>query len=304
MEKLRVKVPVTNLWRSKDKIRPIDQKILAGNAKDWSTEMSDQETIQLCDDNMIDSQLLFNDKVILEEQDGEWSKVIAVDQPTHQNSKGYPGWVPTASLTSASAEQENAVTSVTICVKSTPLYDEQHSPLTELTLGTKLEKLTADNCKVKVATPLGIGFVDRKATQIPEELVGKNDGETMVNISRQFLGMRYIWGGISSYGYDCSGLAYGLHRVIGVTIPRDADDQQLSGAPIEVDAIRPGDLIFFAYEHGTGSVHHVGMYIGNGEMIESRTPGKKVDIAKLTEPKFAAEYAGFRRYWNQAENKL
>jgi hypothetical protein len=39
-------------------------------------------------------------------------------------------------------------------------------------------------------------------------------------------------------------------------------------------------------------------------MIESRTPGKKVDIAKLTEPKFAAEYAGFRRYWNQAENKL
>ena len=296
MEKSRVKVPVANLWRSKDKVRTIDKKILAGDAKNWSAEMSDQETIQLCDDNMIDSQLLFNDKVLVEENDGTWAKIIACDQPTHQNSNGYPGWIPSSSLAPAIPEQENAGT-VTICVKTAPLYDEGHTPLTELTLGTRLEKITADDCKVKVATPLGIGFVDKKATEIPAELIGENDGKTMVNIAKQFLGMRYIWGGISSYGYDCSGLVYGLHRVFNITIPRDADDQQVQGAPVEVDSILPGDLVFFAYEHGTGSVHHVGMYIGDGKMIESRTPGKQVDIAKLTEPKFAAEYAGYRRYW-------
>ncbi|MBN7274657.1 hydrolase [Ligilactobacillus pobuzihii] len=296
MEKSRVKVPVANLWRSKDKVRTIDKKILAGDAKNWSAEMSDQETIQLCDDNMIDSQLLFNDKVLVEESDGTWTKIIACDQPTHQNSNGYPGWVPSSSLAPAIPEQENAET-ITICVKTAPLYDEEHTPLTELTLGTRLEEITADDCKVKVATPLGIGFVDKKATEIPAELIGENDGKTMVNIAKQFLGMRYIWGGISSYGYDCSGLVYGLHRVFNITIPRDADDQQVQGAPVEVDSILPGDLVFFAYEHGTGSVHHVGMYIGDGKMIESRTPGKQVDIAELTEPKFAAEYAGYRRYW-------
>nr|WP_252892842.1 C40 family peptidase [Lentilactobacillus otakiensis] len=116
-------------------------------------------------------------------------------------------------------------------------------------------------------------------------------------MGRQFLGERYLWGGTSSYGFDCSGFAYTLHRVLGFDIPRDADDQQENGLPLAPEEILPGDLVFFAYDHGTGYVHHVGMYIGNGKMIESRTPGAKVDIAELTEPKFASEFAGFRRYW-------
>lgn len=296
MEKLRVKVPVANIWSAPDKPRILDEKELAGDAKAWTAAMSDQETIQLCDDSMIDTQVLFNDEVLVKETKGEWSKVIVLDQPTHKDPTGYPGWIKSDLLAPAIAEQASAPT-VTISVKTATLYDEAHTPLVELSLGTKLEKLSADNCKVKVATPLGIGFVDAEATQIPQELIGKNNGETMVNIGKQFLGQRYLWGGISAYGYDCSGLVFGLHRVIGVTLPRDADDQQVNGTPVEVDQIQPGDLIFFAYEHGTGDVHHVGMYIGNGQMIESRTPGKKVDIAELTEPKFAAEYAGYRRFW-------
>lgn len=296
MEKLRVKVSVANIWSSPDKPRQLDNQELAGHAKDWTQAMSDQETIQLCDDSMVDTQVLFNDEVLVEEVQGDWTKVIVVDQPTHKNPTGYPGWIKSDLLAPAIAEQATEET-VTISVKTTTLYDEGHLPLAELSLGTKLEQLYADKCKVKVATPLGIGFVDTEATQIPADLVGQDDGETMVNIGKQFLGMRYLWGGISAYGYDCSGLVYGLHRVLGITLPRDADDQQVSGTPIEVDQIKPGDLIFFAYQHGTGDVHHVGMYIGNGEMIESRTPGKKVDIAALTEPKFAAEYAGYRRFW-------
>lgn len=296
MEKLRVKVPVANIWSAPDKPRQLDDQELAGHAKEWTQSMSDQETIQLCDDSMIDTQVLFNDEVLVEEVAGDWTKVIVVDQPTHKNSTGYPGWIKSDLLAPAIAEQTTTDT-VTISVKTATLYDEGHLPLAELSLGTKLEQLYADKCKIKVATPLGIGFVDTEATQIPAELIGKDDGETMVNLGKQFLGMRYLWGGISAYGYDCSGLVYGLHRVLGIILPRDADDQQVSGAPVEVDQIKPGDLIFFAYQHGTGDVHHVGMYIGNGQMLESRTPGKKVDIAALIEPKFAAEYAGYRRFW-------
>ncbi|GBG94375.1 cell wall-associated hydrolase [Ligilactobacillus salitolerans] len=298
MEKLRVKVPVANLWRTKDAPREVDQKILQGDAKGWVAGMSDQETIQLCDDDMIDSQLLFNDEVVVENKEDGWIKVIVLNQPTHKNKLGYPGWIPSASLGPAIPEQETAKSQVTIKVKTAILSDAQNKPLAELSLGTDLEKLAEENGKIQVATPLGIGYIDAEAVKVPADLVGANDGETMVNIGKQFLGMRYLWGGISAYGYDCSGLVCGLHRALGIILPRDADDQQVNGDPIDVSEIKPGDLIFFAYEHGTGNVHHVGMYIGNGQMIESRTPGKKVDIAALTEPKFAAEYAGYRRYWH------
>mgnify|MGYP001011958662 FL=1 len=90
---------------------------------------------------------------------------------------------------------------------------------------------------------------------------------------------------------------YTLHRVLGITIPRDADDQRNSGQPVEPENLQPGDLLFFAYEHGKGYVHHVGMYIGDGQMIQSRTPGKQVDIAKLTEMRYAPEFVAARRYW-------
>ncbi len=298
MDKLRVTVPVANLWRSKRSPRPIDNKMFGGDPKNWTQQMSDQETIQLCDDSLIDSQVLFNDEVQVEREEGTWTKVIVPNQPTGQDKRGYPGWIPSSSLSPAQTKQKGAK-KVIVKVKTTTLYDGDHKPRLELSMGTQLQKVAEDDGQIKVATPLGIGYVDQSAVKIPANLVGTNDGETMVNIGKEFLGLRYLWAGISAYGFDCSGLVYSLHRLMGVILPRDADDQQKNGLPVKSDAIKPGDLVFFAYEHGTGQVHHVGMYIGSGQMLESRTPGKKVDIASLTEPKFAAEFAGYRRYWHE-----
>ncbi|MDN6436403.1 C40 family peptidase, partial [Lentilactobacillus parabuchneri] len=184
---------------------------------------------------------------------------------------------------------------VRIAVRAANLYDENKQPVLEMSLGTVLPQTGTEGDMIEVVTPLGKGYIDQSAAILP--FAGTNAGETMVEMARQFLGERYLWGGTSSYGFDCSGFAYTLHRVLGFDIPRDADDQQENGLPLAPEEILPGDLVFFAYDHGTGYVHHVGMYIGNGQMIESRTPGAKVDIAELTEMKFASEFAGFRRYW-------
>ncbi|WP_162875106.1 C40 family peptidase, partial [Enterobacter cloacae] len=73
----------------------------------------------------------------------------------------------------------------------------------------------------------------------------------------------------SSYGYDCSGFAYSMYASQGITIPRDASDQALAGTEAASNQLRPGDLLFFAYEEGKGRIHHVGIYIGDGKMIHS-----------------------------------
>lgn len=295
METRRVKVPVATIWKSKESPRKVDQPALDGDGKKWVEQMSDEQSVALSDDDLLETQALFNDEVIIDHFDGDWAKVYIPSQRDDSDSRGYPGWVPSKLLSDQQISYPPVTSIVRIAVRTANLYDENKKPVLEISLGTVLPQTGTSGDYIAVVTPLGKGFIDKSAAVLP--FVGSNAGETMVEMGRQFLGERYLWGGTSSYGFDCSGFAYTLHRVLGFDIPRDADDQQENGLPLAPEEILPGDLVFFAYDHGKGYVHHVGMYVGNGKMIESRTPGAKVDIAELTEPKFAAEFAGFRRYW-------
>lgn len=91
-----------------------------------------------------------------------------------------------------------------------------------------------------------------------EELTG--DGEppaarledpaALVEEARRFLGTRYVWGGMTTEGIDCSGLTHMAARAFGVTIPRDARDQIRALASVNVDQVETGDLYFFAKPDG------------------------------------------------------
>ncbi|ORN13591.1 NlpC/P60 family protein [Lentilactobacillus parabuchneri] len=295
METRRVKVPVATIWKSKESPRKVDEPALNGDVKTWVEQMSDQQSVDLSEDDLLETQALFNDEVIIDHIEGDWAKVYVASQRDDSDSRGYPGWVPVKLLSESAITYPPVTSIVRIAVRAANLYDENKQPVLEMSLGTVLPQTGTEGDMIEVVTPLGKGYIDQSAAILP--FAGTNAGETMVEMARQFLGERYLWGGASSYGFDCSGFAYTLHRVLGFDIPRDADDQQENGLPLAPEEILPGDLVFFAYDHGTGYVHHVGMYIGNGQMIESRTPGAKVDIAELTEMKFASEFAGFRRYW-------
>ena len=93
----------------------------------------------------------------------------------------------------------------------------------------------------------------------------------LVRTAEQFLGLHYLWGGLSAWGYDCSGLTWAVYRAHGITIPRDADAQFAAGRPIALSQLEPGDLLF--YERPI--VGHVTMYIGNGMMIEAPNPRER-----------------------------
>jgi cell wall-associated NlpC family hydrolase len=90
----------------------------------------------------------------------------------------------------------------------------------------------------------------------------------MMKDANSLVGVPYLWGGISSYGIDCSGLAQLLYRWIGIPIPRDADMQYEAGRKVE-PPFRPGDLLFYAESGSLSKITHVSISIGGWKIIHS-----------------------------------
>jgi cell wall-associated NlpC family hydrolase len=122
--------------------------------------------------------------------------------------------------------------------------------------------------------------------------VGAVSGTTVANQARRFLGLAYLWGGTSGFGYDCSGLVYSLYARYGLYLPRDAADQRHAGIPVPLAKLKPGDLLFFAGPGGKGLVHHVAIYVGGGHVIDSPYTGASVEIVPMTSLPIWDEFAG------------
>ena len=110
-----------------------------------------------------------------------------------------------------------------------------------------------------------------------------------VGIAEKYLGVKYVWGGASPSGFDCSGLVMYVYAQVGVSLPHYTGAQWAMGVPVAYSDLQPGDLVFF---DGLG---HVGLYIGGGEFIHAPHTGDVVRIDSLSEGWYAATYDGARR---------
>lgn len=99
----------------------------------------------------------------------------------------------------------------------------------------------------------------------------------LVNFACQFVGNPYVWGGTSlTHGCDCSGFTQTIMGKYGVSLPRVSREQAKTGVKVRSENIKPGDLIFYANRRGV--VNHVGIYIGNGQVVNaaSRRSGIRI----------------------------
>lgn len=107
-------------------------------------------------------------------------------------------------------------------------------------------------------------------------------GAQAVAVAMQYLGTPYVWGGGAPGGFDCSGLTSYAYAQVGVGLSHFTGAQWNEGVHVPADQLLPGDLVFFHSD-----LHHMGMYIGGGQMIHAPQTGDVVKISPLM-----SDYAG------------
>ena len=116
-------------------------------------------------------------------------------------------------------------------------------------------------------------------------------GQEIANFACQFVGNPYVWGGTSlTNGADCSGFTQSVMAHFGIGISRTAAAQSGGGTPVDLGSIQPGDLLF--YSDG-GSIGHVSIYIGNGQVVHASNPTNGIIISSYS----YRTPCSARRYW-------
>jgi SH3-like domain-containing protein len=237
------------------------------------------------------SQAILSSEVDVLEVKGDWAKVRTNDD--------YTGWTPLKDV--VARNDMNSARTVQVGSLFANVYREpdvtEHQPLIVAPFESRLavvDELKADGDRwLKVRLPGGVvGFVQRGDINIDANPLTIPES---IELAKRFLGFPYVWGGRSSYGYDCSGFMQMLIRSRGITMPRDAGQQAAWSGMLVIkrEELKAGDLLYFG---APDKVTHTGMYIGNGEFIHSTTHDHPVvQISRLDDQPWTQILVACRR---------
>jgi cell wall-associated NlpC family hydrolase len=97
------------------------------------------------------------------------------------------------------------------------------------------------------------------------------------------VGKPYVWGAEGPDTYDCSGLMQWAYNIAGINLPRVSRDQFNAGGHVPVREAQPGDLMFYATDRSDPTtIHHVFLYMGDGQMVEAPYSGQNVRVQKVS----------------------
>jgi cell wall-associated NlpC family hydrolase len=236
------------------------------------------------------TQLLLGEKVLVRELHGDWAKIVALGQPSSQDPRGFPGWVPADQLSPVDGfhaagvrvaarhrdrgdeiEDRSGVWHV-VTATSTALRDDPDAALAVpgVTFGTRLLAVGAPfDGWLPVAVPGRFEpawAIEDDVAAVP--LDPPHDHAEVLPWADRLRDVPHVWGGGSAYGVDSGGLVHLVWRRFGVTVPRDAADLATFVTPVSPGLERAGDLCFFA-EAG-GPVTHVGFVAAPSEEASTR----------------------------------
>lgn len=243
----------------------------------------------------VTSQVIYGTGVELLEKSGSWDKIRTADE--------YTGWVADSDLRALpNGPYAPAGRWVRVSALSANVYRDpdvtRHRPLLQLPWEAQLE--IASGVEQKSPRWLRVRLVSGELAWVQRGDVTEDATPlsipAMLALAHRFLGITYKWGGVSSFGFDCSGFTQMLERQRGIEMPRDAGPQAAWNRMMAIERkdIQPGDLLYFG---GSPShITHTGMYLGNGEFIHDTThshPG--VQIGRLDDQPWTTLLVAIRR---------
>lgn len=120
----------------------------------------------------------------------------------------------------------------------------------------------------------------------PSSASAGSAASSAVAIAQKYLGVPYLWGGASPSGFDCSGLTLYVFAQLGISLPHSAALQYNYGTHVSRDQLQPGDLVFAGFS--AAGIHHVGIYVGGGQMISAPYTGAVVRYGSIDYHYFGA----------------
>ncbi|HET7310666.1 MAG TPA: NlpC/P60 family protein [Mycobacteriales bacterium] len=287
-----VDVAVATLWVTPTSPRPVDAPALSNpvHIATWLKAMSTSTRRGLV--GRVETQSLYGERLLVTGVRTGWLHVVAVTQPTHRDSRGYPGWVPLRQVTTHRPISTTYV--ATVIQRLAPLRTTTGTSSIWVSFGTRLPVLVVGATRTTVYTPTGqrrtianTAVVRRLTSARPLPLTASS----VLASARLFVGTPYLWGARSGWAVDCSGFTNIVYGVHGVRLPRDADDQARRGSSVAIGAQRPSDLVF--YKEGTATIVHVGFSAGGGVLLHAPHTGAFVGTASVTSP---GAIAAIRRF--------
>ncbi len=306
-ERAHVAVTVATAWVGPNRNRPgIDDPSLSRpvDLDAWNRAMEDTEVRRWLT-GQLETQAVLGSEVIVDEIRGEWARVVVTHQPTPRDPRGYPGWVPLRQLVVddefAHAARTRALATVT--ATRTHLYRNPslRHPQLAVSFNTILPVIRRTGRSIEVAVPGGgsrhLALADA-VVRAQGEKPPAPSVEDVIATAERFLGLRYLWAGVSGYGFDCSGFtltALGHH---GIRIHRDAGPQKNNSGltPVAREDLQRGDLVFFASRPGSESIRHVAFYVGEDRILHAPNAARSVEQISLSGYDTTGDYAGAGRW--------
>jgi cell wall-associated NlpC family hydrolase len=234
---------------------------------------------------LIESQLLFNERVELIEVSGTWARARAAEQESlladQKTMAPYEGWLALESLAFSLPSPATAV----IKTKTA------RTGGVELSMGVRLRVLGGPG-GATAFPPSGpaLALAEKDLNRLPQQAAAADLRPAILNTARFFLGDKYYWGGRSAWGIDCSGLVNLSYRAWGLELPRNAHDQYAASRSVSRENLKPADLIFSADAAKPGRINHVMLYAGGGKLIEATGDSNSVREVSFAE-KFGADFS-------------